>query len=230
MDRFVAIVLSAGSGKRMGADIPKQYMDLKGKPIIYYSIKAFEDSAVQDIIIVTGESDVEFMKNDIVDKFGFNKVTSIVAGGNERYDSVYNGLLEARKNTDASYVMIHDGARPFVGQEVISSCMENVKKTRACIAGMPVKDTIKVVDDNNVIVDNPRRETLWQAQTPQCFELELAYKSYKEMIESGATASVTDDAMVVEKFGGVKVKMVEASYDNMKITTPIDIALGQLLV
>ncbi len=230
MERFVAIILSAGSGKRMGSDIPKQYMDLKGKPIIYYSIKAFEDSPVQDIIIVTGESDIEFMQNDIVNKFGFNKVAGIVAGGAERYDSVYIGLSEARKVTGATHVMIHDGARPFVSQSVISACMENVVKNRACIAGMPVKDTIKVVDDNNVIIDNPRRETLWQAQTPQCFELELAYRSYKEMIEKGATASVTDDAQVIEKFGGVKVAMVEASYDNMKITTPIDIALGQLLV
>ena len=229
MSKFVAIVLSAGRGKRMGSDIPKQYMEIKGRPILYYSIKAFEESDVDSIIIVTGSSDINYVRTEIVDKYNLNKVDDIVSGGDERYDSVYNGL-KAVNNLGADYVMIHDGARPFVNQDTIRRCMENVKINKACIAGMPVKDTIKVVDSSDVIIENPNRTTLWMAQTPQCFELSLAYDSYERMIESGETDGVTDDAMVVEAFSGVKSVMIESSYDNIKVTTPIDIAIGEQLL
>lgn len=229
MEKYVAIILSAGRGKRMGSDVPKQYMDIKGNPILYYSIKAFEESDVHSIIIVTGSSDINYVKTEIVEKYGFNKVKDIVFGGNERYDSVYNGLIAAQK-LEADYIMIHDGARPFVDQDTIVNCMENVTTSRACIAGVPVKDTIKVVESNNIIVDNPNRSTLWMAQTPQCFEFNLVYNSYKEMIESKKTEGVTDDAMVVEAFSGVKSVMIESSYNNIKVTTPIDIKIGEQLL
>lgn len=229
MEKYVAIILSAGRGKRMGSNVPKQYMDIKGNPILYYSIKAFEESDVHSIIIVTGSSDINYVKTEIVEKYGFNKVKDIVSGGNERYDSVYNGLIAAQK-LDADYIMIHDGARPFVDQDTIVNCMENVRTSRACIAGVPVKDTIKVVESNNIIVDNPNRSTLWMAQTPQCFEFNLVYNSYKEMIESKKTEGVTDDAMVVEAFSGVKSVMIESSYNNIKVTTPIDIKIGEQLL
>lgn len=229
MEKYVAIILSAGRGKRMGSDVPKQYMDIKGNPILYYSIKAFEESDVHSIIIVTGSSDINYVKTEIVEKYGFNKVKDIVSGGNERYDSVYNGLIAAQK-LEADYIMIHDGARPFVDQDTIVNCMENVTTSRACIAGVPVKDTIKVVESNNIIVDNPNRSTLWMAQTPQCFEFNLVYNSYKEMIESKKTEGVTDDAMVVEAFSGVKSVMIESSYNNIKVTTPIDIKIGEQLL
>ncbi len=230
MSGFVAVILSAGRGKRMESDTPKQYMEIAGKPILYYSIRAFEDSAVDSIILVTGASDVDYVNEEIVSRYGFKKVRSVVAGGKERYDSVYNGLKEARGLDDIEYVMIHDGARPFISRAVIEDCMENVKSKRACIAGMPVKDTIKVVDFDNKITDTPMRSTLWMAQTPQCFELKLAYESYDKMITSGKTEGVTDDAMVVETFGGVSSYMVEASYDNIKITTPSDIIIGENLL
>ena len=226
----VAIILSAGRGKRMGSDIPKQYLNLNGKPVLFYSIKAFEESDVDSIIIVAGASDVDFVKNEIVSKYGFAKVCSVVVGGEERYDSVYNGLKEARGVDGAEYVMIHDGARPFVSNKIITDCIKTVVDSRACIAAMPVKDTIKVVDDKCDIVDTPSRSSLWMAQTPQCFDLNLAFDSYKKMIESGKTDGVTDDAMVVETFGGVRTKVVEASYDNIKITTPSDIIIGKSLI
>lgn len=229
MEKYVAIILSAGRGKRMGSDVPKQYMNIKGNPILYYSIKAFEESDVHSIIIVTGSSDINYVKTEIVEKYGFNKVKDIVSGGNERYDSVYNGLIAAQK-LEADYIMIHDGARPFVDQDTIINCMENVRTSRACIAGVPVKDTIKVVESNNIIVDNPNRSTLWMAQTPQCFEFNLVYNSYKEMIESKKTEGMTDDAMVVEAFSGVKSVMIESSYNNIKVTTPIDIKIGEQLL
>jgi len=229
MSEFVGIILSAGRGKRMGSDVPKQYMELQGKPILYYSIEAFEKSAVDSIIIVAGPADINYVRTDIVERFGFKKVQSVIEGGNERYDSVYNGLREAVK-LGADYVMIHDGARPFVDNDTLSRCMANVKSTRACIAGMPVKDTIKVVNKDDVIIDTPDRATLWMAQTPQCFETKLAHDSYKKMIESGKTEGVTDDAMVVEAFGGVASTMIEASYNNIKVTTPIDIIVGEQLL
>ncbi len=229
MSKFVSIILSAGRGKRMGSDTPKQYLELNGKPVLYYSIKAFSDSPVDSIIIVTGSADIDYVRSSIVDKYAFNKVSAIVAGGNERYDSVYNGLTEAQSQ-GADYVMIHDGARAFTSQETITACMENVVATGACIAGMPVTDTIKVVDDSSIIVGTPPRSTLWMAQTPQCFEAKLAYTSYKTMIESGVPAGITDDAQVVEMYGGVDSVMVKASYDNIKITTPSDLIIGQAIL
>ena len=229
MSEFVGIILSAGRGTRMGSDVPKQYMLLGGKPVLYYSIEAFSKSGVDSIIIVAGSSDINYVTRDIVKHFGFDKVRSVIEGGDERYDSVYNGLCEAMK-LDASYVMIHDGARPFIDNDTLSRCMANVKKSRACIAGMPVKDTIKVVDEDRIITDTPSRATLWMAQTPQCFEAKLAYDSYKKMIESGETEGITDDAMVVEKFGAVSSTMIEASYNNIKVTTPIDIIVGEQLL
>ena len=230
MPGFVAIILSAGHGKRMESDIPKQYMMLKDKPILYYSVNAFESSDVDSIIIVTAESDINYVQEEIVDKYDFNKVVKIVAGGEERYDSVSNGLAEAVKLHGARYVMIHDGARPFVNQSIISDCMENVVKTRACIAGMPVKDTIKVVDEANIIINSPSRSTLWMAQTPQCFDLALAYNSYKQLLASTPTPNVTDDAEVIELFGGVKSTIVETSYNNIKITTPEDIIVAERII
>lgn len=229
MSGFVGIILSAGRGKRMGSDVPKQYMELQGKPILYYSIEAFSQSDVDSIIIVAGSSDINYVTDYIVKPYGFHKVESVIEGGTERYDSVYNGLREAMR-LGARYVMIHDGARPFVDNDTLSRCMANVKTSRACIAGMPVKDTIKVVDGDDVIIDTPDRATLWMAQTPQCFETKLAYDSYRKMIESGKTDGVTDDAMVVESFGGVSSVMIEASYNNIKVTTPIDIIVGEQLL
>ena len=230
MSGFVAIILSAGRGKRMESDVPKQYMKLKDRPVLWYSIQAFESSDVESIIIVTAESDIDYVQKEIVDKYNFNKVVKIVAGGAERYNSVYNGLEEAVKLQGAHYVMIHDGARPFVSQSTISDCMVNVVTNRACIAGMPVKDTIKVVDEANTIIDSPSRSTLWMAQTPQCFDLNLAYDSYKQLVDSTPIPNVTDDAEVIELFGGVKSTMIEASYDNIKITTGEDIVIAEKIL
>lgn len=218
-----AIILSAGRGKRMGTDTPKQYLEINGRPLLHYSIKAFEDSDVSSIIIVAGESDIDYVRDKIVIPGGFSKVSSIVAGGDERYDSVYCGLTEATGYGTIDYVMIHDGARPYVSRDIIDRCMTTVINRRACIAAMPVKDTIKEIDENGVIVSTPARESLYMAQTPQCFEFELCYDSYKKMIDCGDTKGITDDAMVVEKFGNVRSVVVWGSYDNIKITTPSDL-------
>ena len=140
---FTAIVLSAGKGNRMHSDIPKQYMDMQGYPVIYYALKAFEESKVDDIILVTGAEDVAFCTKDIVQKYHFTKVKDVVPGGAERYLSVLEGLKKAQ---NADYVLIHDGARPFITEEIIERGLEKVKETGACVVGMPSKDTIKLSD------------------------------------------------------------------------------------
>ena len=137
--KYTAIILSAGTGSRMKSNMPKQYMELLGQPVIYYSIKAFEDSPVDEIVIVCSADYIEYFRHSIIEKYGFKKVKAIVQGGKERYNSVYEGL-KAANGTD--YVLIHDGARPLVDNEIIVRSMHTVEKEKACVAGMPVKDTI----------------------------------------------------------------------------------------
>lgn len=225
-----AIVLSAGSGTRMGLDIPKQYMPLLGKPVLYYTLKAFQESDVNEIIIVCGAGDEDFVRETIVEEFGFDKVIAIVPGGENRYDSVYAGLSCVR----GEYVLIHDGARCFVDQDIIANALEELASHDACVVGMPVKDTIKQVDARGCVVDTPSRSSLWLVQTPQCFRTSLAQTSYKKMYqakEEGLDIShVTDDAMVIESFSNVSVKMIAGDYNNIKITTPEDVILGETIL
>lgn len=263
--KTTAIVLAAGQGKRMGSDVAKQYLLLGGKPVLYYTLKNFEDSAVDEIVLVTGKDQIEYCKKEIVEAYGFQKVAKIVAGGKERYHSVALGLeavgrsdaadMTAEQNaapkaaehnaigynttpgiepdsTVCDYVLIHDGARPFVTPEMIGRGMEAVKKYDACVLGMPVKDTIKIIDEDGFAVDTPKRETVWQVQTPQIFAFPLIKSAYEKLIaeeqnllEQGIT--VTDDAMVMELFSGKRVKLIEGSYENIKITTPEDLKIAE---
>lgn len=231
MEKITAIVLSAGKGSRMKSDIPKQYMSLNDKPVIYYSLKAFEDSSVSQIVLVTGKEDVAYCEKEIVQKYRFKKVVAVVAGGAERYDSVYCGLLAA---PDTDYVLIHDGARPMVDQKIINDSIECVKKAKACVVGMPSKDTIKISDEQNYAIDTPDRKTLWSIQTPQAFSYELicnAYsKLYKDIAQGKDIPTITDDAMVVEYATNQKVKLIEGNYENIKITTPEDILIADIFL
>lgn len=228
MENFTAIILSAGSGSRMKSDIPKQYMDIDGYPVIYYSLKAFEESDVRSIVLVTGNDDVDYCRKEIVQKYNFKKVKAIVPGGNERYDSVYEGLKAA---AGADYVMIHDGARPMITQDIIKRTISMTKEYRACVVGMPVKDTIRIIDENAFSKETPDRKTLWMMQTPQSFSYELLYRSYqtlyKDINSANDVPQITDDAMVVEYGSGVKARIIEGSYENIKITTPEDISIAK---
>lgn len=227
MSKFAAIVLSAGVGSRMKSDIPKQYMDLAGKPVIYYSLKAFEDAGFSSIVLVCGKEDVDYCQKEIVEKHALNKVTAIVPGGKERYHSVFEGLKAVG---EADYVFIHDGARPMLTQEVIARLKEAVVAEEAAVAGMPVKDTIKIVDEESYVKDTPERQYVWQVQTPQCFSYSIIYEAYRSVIqdeEEGWTIpKITDDAMVLEYATDHEVKMVEADYRNIKITTPEDLVIA----
>ena len=228
MSNFAAIVLSAGVGSRMKSDIPKQYMDLAGKPVIYYSLKAFEDAGFSLIVLVCGKDDVEYCQKDIVKKYKLKNVTAVVPGGKERYHSVFEGLKAVG---EADYVFIHDGARPMLTQEIIARLKDAVIKEEAAVAGMPVKDTIKIVDEEAYVADTPDRQYVWQVQTPQCFAYSIIYDAYQSIIqdeEEGWTIpKITDDAMVLEYATDHEVKMIEADYRNIKITTPEDLAIAQ---
>lgn len=227
--KTTAIVLAGGSGKRMNSSVKKQFLEIQDKPLLYYSLKAFEDSFIDSVILVTSEEDMEYCQKEIVDKYHFNKVEKIVPGGKERYHSVINGITSA----DAcDYVFIHDGARPFVTSDMLDRLLEGVLQNGACVAGMPVKDTIKIADADGYIESTPKRDLVWMIQTPQVFSYELITEAYailqKEeihLLEKGI--SITDDAMVVETLLGEKVKLIEGSYRNIKVTTPEDLGIAE---
>ena len=220
---FTAIVLSAGKGNRMHSDIPKQYMDMQGYPVIYYALKAFEESKVDDIILVTGAEDVAFCTKDIVQKYHFTKVKDVVPGGAERYLSVLEGLKKAQ---NADYVLIHDGARPLISSALINANISCVQEKEACITAVPAKDTIKVVDNKGYVADTPERSKLWQIQTPQTFSYALVSEAYRKRAEAGDT-TVTDDAMVVEKYADHSIYLLKGDYRNIKITTPEDLVIAE---
>lgn len=222
--KYAAIVLAAGSGKRMNSQVHKQYLIIQDRPVLYYSLKAFEDSAVDEIVLVVGKGEEEFCRKEIVDKYGISKVKAIVEGGKERYHSVFEGL---KQTSDADNVLIHDGARPFVNQDIIRRCMQEVQKYQACVVGMPVKDTIKIADEEGYAKQTPDRKNVWMIQTPQTFSYALIYEAYEEMLKTEDTA-ITDDAMVLERIKGKKSKLIEGSYRNIKITTPEDLLIANV--
>lgn len=223
--RCVAIVLAAGQGRRMGTKIQKQYILLNGKPVLYYSLNVFQKSEVIDeICIVTGAGDEDYCKREIVERYGITKVSQIIAGGAERYLSVWNALQVIGED---GYVFIHDGARPFVDEEMLYRVYNQVVCHRACVVGMPVKDTIKISDENGFVKETPDRSRVWMVQTPQVFDMALVKRAYALLIEKNET-NVTDDAMVVEQMMKIPVKFVEGSYENIKITTPEDLKIGEI--
>lgn len=222
--KYAAIVLAAGSGKRMNSKVHKQYLIIQDRPVLYYSLKAFEDSAVDEIVLVVGKGEEEFCRKEIVDKYGISKVKAIVEGGKERYHSVFEGL---KQTSDADYVLIHDGARPFVNQKIIRRCMLEVPEYQACVVGMPVKDTIKIADEEGYAKQTPDRKNVWMIQTPQTFSYALIYEAYEEMLKT-EDAAITDDAMVLERTKGKKSKLIEGSYRNIKITTPEDLLIANV--
>lgn len=222
-----AIVLAAGQGRRMGTKVHKQYLMLDEKPVLYYSLKEFQDSDIIDeIYLITGAGEEEYCRRTIVDKYHITKVTKILPGGAQRYNSVWSGLQELG---DSGYVFIHDGARPFVDGDIIQRAFDVVRKNKACVVGMPVKDTIKVADTRDFVKNTPDRRSLWMIQTPQVFKNDLVKGAYSMLMRESYT-NVTDDAMVVEQMLGFPIKLVCGSYDNIKITTPEDLEMAEVFL
>ena len=223
-EKNTAIVLAAGQGKRMNSRIQKQFLEIDHRPVLYYSLECFQKSPlIQDIILVTGEEMISYCKKEIVERYNFTKVTKVIAGGKERYDSVYQGLLACE---DCDYVFIHDGARPFVTEAMLERGVFGVQETGACAIGMPSKDTIKISDKEGFVQSTPDRSRVWSVQTPQIFAYSLIRSAHESLRRKDMTG-VTDDAMVVEQESGVRIRLVEGSYQNIKITTPEDLVVAE---
>ena len=219
------VIVAAGTGSRMNMGINKQIIKLEGKEIIAYTIEKFyNNSNIEDIVVVVKEDESEFFKKEILDKYNFKNV-KIAYGGKERQDSVYNGLKLLDEKCDV--VLIHDGARPFVSDKIIDKSIEEAKEHKAIVVGVPVKDTIKVIDNDKNIVDTPNRSVLWAVQTPQTFDYNILIDAYKDAFKNKFYG--TDDAMLVERIG-YKVKMLEGSYNNIKITTQEDLNIGSQIL
>lgn len=229
--KISAIVLAAGSGKRMGTAVRKQYLNICGHSVLYYSLCAFQKSRIDEIILVVPEDDIDdIKKNYMTDQF--DKITAVVPGGKERYNSVFEGLKAVHS---PDYIFIHDGARPFVDNEIIERCIGDVTVHKACVAAVPSKDTIKIVDEIGFSESTPDRRKLWLVQTPQCFEYNLIYTAYSKLHEAESQnelggINVTDDAMVAQMYEGAKVKMTLGSYDNIKITTESDLYFAEAII
>ncbi len=232
--KTAAIVLSGGSGKRMHADRPKQYLDLNGKPVICHALLAFEKSEVDEIVLVCGASDLDYCREEIVERYGMAKVKMIVPGGKERYHSVYNGLKAIEETGGCDYVLIHDGARPLVTGDVIARSLEDAIRFGASVAGVPSKDTVKISDAEGFVGSTPKRENVWQIQTPQTFSFSLICEANKKLMDNEEEwlkkgLVITDDAMIVETMTGRKVKITMGDEKNLKVTTPQDLIIAGYL-
>lgn len=239
--RCTAVILAAGSGSRMQSDTAKQFMLLRGKPLICYALQAVEDSdIIDDCILVTGKKDLVWVTEEIVKKYHYHKVDTVIAGGEERYASVAGAMRliasgdMAVPNRDG-YVFVHDGARPFLTEKILRDTYEAVRKYGACVSAVRSKDTVKIADEEGFVKETPDRTLIWNMHTPQVFETKLivgAYaaleKNLKDLQEKGV--HITDDAMVVEYFTETKVKLVEGSYENIKLTTPEDMAVAERIL
>lgn len=225
MNKNVAVILAAGKGKRMGANRNKQFLEIKEKPILYYTLKAFSNSnLIDEIILVAAKDEIEYCRKEIVERYRFAKVTSIVSGGKERQHSVLNGLLAIE---NCNIVIIHDGARPFVDNNIINTGIRYAEKYGAVACGVKPKDTIKVKNEYGFSINTPDRESLFAVQTPQSFKYDIILNCHKKVNKDNI--SVTDDTMVVEKYG-YKVYLYEGNYNNIKITTIEDLVIGEKIL
>lgn len=224
-DYYVSVIVAAaGMSNRMGSKINKQFLAIDNKPILAHTLEKFENCKyIDEIIVVSKEEEIDYCRREIVNKYGIKKVRSIVRGGKERQDSIYNGILALDENSDI--VLTHDGARPFVKEEHIVNGIKGVIEYGACVIGVPVKDTMKVVREGTQDVHHtPNRSLVWAAQTPQCFFTSILKEGYEYAKEEGIIG--TDDSSLVEK-KGYPIKMIMGSYDNIKITTPEDLIIGE---
>jgi len=219
------IIPAAGTGSRMNRDLPKPYIEIAGKSILWHTLKCFGNiEAISEVVLAVSD-EYEEKARQIASELFPAKNVFVVRGGNERQDSIRNAL----KTLDDSIelVIIHDAVRPFVSRNIIETCMQKAVEVGASIVAVPAKDTIKKVDDSGMIDCTPERKELWQAQTPQVFLKEIIIKAYRHAAETGYTG--TDDASLVEKAGD-RVTVVEGDRENFKITYPVDMKLAELLI
>ena len=231
--KVAAVVPAAGSGLRMRGKVPKQFLLLDGLPILVHTLRVLDlASEIYEIILVVPEPQVSFCRTEIVAKYRLKKVSKLIAGGERRQDSVYEGLRAA--SADADWVMVHDGVRPFVTREMIQSAIETAKEAKdGAIVAIPMRDTPKEVSSDlppgqaGTITRTLDRQRLWLAQTPQVFRRELFIKAHEAARSQGIYG--TDDAVLVERLGG-SVRVVLGSEENIKVTTPMDLQLAEAII
>jgi len=225
--KFVsAVIPAAGMGSRMERDMNKIFIIMENRPILAHTLEAFQEcDEVDEIILVAKHEELEYLRTSFLQEYPFSKVRGIVAGGDTRQDSVYNGLMSVDPACDI--VLIHDGARPFVEKRLILDSILGVIEHGACVVGVPVKDTIKVIDQEQKIRYTPQRKTLWSVQTPQSFIYEFIVDAHLRAQDESIEA--TDDSSLVEQLG-YPVHMVMGSYSNIKITTPEDLKFAKAIL
>ena len=220
-----AIIVAAGKGVRMKGRMRKQYLDLSGRPVLVHSIMTFDAcSLIEEIVIVVPEEEIDYCQNNIVSLLDLNTSATLISGGVQRQDSVYNGLQAIDKKTDT--VVIHDGVRPFIHLEDLTACIIGARDFGACILGIPTSDTLKRVNKSGIIEDTLFRENIWLAQTPQAFRYDLIVKAHETARKDGYI--VTDDASLVERLGK-DVKIINGSKFNIKITTQEDLDVARAM-
>jgi 2-C-methyl-D-erythritol 4-phosphate cytidylyltransferase len=220
-----AIIAAAGFGKRFGGSLKKQFQNLSGKPVLSYSIESLEASSlVEEIILVVPEGSIRFCYEEIVKKFGFQKVSNIIAGGQERRVSVERGFNSLSAEIDM--VLVHDAVRPFISIRMIEEVIREASESGGAIIAIPVKDTIKKVASGNYIERTVSRESLWLAQTPQAFRYDVLKQAYESL---GKSVIVTDESSLIERLG-IQVRLVRGSELNIKITTEEDLLLAELIL
>ena len=223
--KVAAIVAAAGKGERLKSKVRKPFVALGKEPILLHALRVLDNSnLIGEIIVVAHQADLPKARL-LIKKAKLKKFKEIVAGGKRRMDSVKNGL--AAISEDADYVIIHDGCRPFIDNKMISSVLDAAGVFGAAIAGVPVKPTIKEVEKGNFVAATLKREALVDVQTPQAFRKDILLRAYDRAFVEGAIA--TDDAALVERLG-IKVKVVDGSYRNIKITTPEDLRYAKMLM
>lgn len=228
MDRqkVVALVPAAGRGLRMGTNTPKQFLGLGGVPLLVHSLRVFETSqVVTEVILAVPTREREYCRDEIVARFQFSKVRRIVAGGTQRQDSVRHALAEV--DPDADLVLVHDAVRPFLTEEMIARVTDAADRHGGAIIAIPSRDTLKQVGADRVIERTIDRAPLWQAQTPQAFRRSILQKAHDHAMINGYVG--TDDADLVERIG-MPVVVVEGSGDNIKITRPEDLIIGEAIL
>ena len=224
--KVCTLIPAAGKGSRMAHSLKKPYLKLAKKPILAHTIQRFEqNTAIDAIFVIVDAADFSECRETVLEPYSFTKVQELVAGGETRQMSVYHGLRAL--SADVDFVIVHDGVRPFVTDETISDCLTAADEYGAAVAAVPVKDTIKLTDENCFITQTPKRERLWAVQTPQVFRKPLLEEAHQTAQAHQLTG--TDDAALVEQLG-FRVKLVMGSYANLKITTPVDLRVAEVLL
>lgn len=224
MQNYDVVIPAAGQGKRMGAGVNKQFLELSGIPLIVHTVRFFEkDEACRRIVLVANPDECQTMER-IVEQYDLSKVIAVIKGGKERQNSVYNGLTYF--NDHEQIVLVHDGARPFLTNDMVARLVSKASEMGAAVTAVRVKDTIKRVQDGKVI-DTLKREELWSIQTPQAFKLHILKLAYMKAEEAGLIG--TDDASLVEWLG-YDVHLIEGDYKNIKLTTPDDLLVAEAIM